>query len=154
SETAKAPDPRPGEKKPPGIGPVFKPTTDKVTALSAARLSAECAADLAVANLKLRGVLGSLGGGPPAAQVADLAEANRKYRGALLQISGRFAKIEQVESVRPPVRPHLALAVEGCPIRCDLQGSPTPELRWRALTPGELITVRGTFSSDGFLHGC
>src|SRR5262249_13513061 len=35
-----------------------------------------------------------------------------------------------------------------------LLGSPTPESTWRSLSRDQLITVRGAYSADCFLHGC
>jgi hypothetical protein len=132
SSDDKKADTRLPEKKTPDPSdekaPVFKSTSDKVVRISAARLAAEWK--------------------------ADAAATNRKYRGTLLEVSGRFAKMEKVESVRPPARPHAVLAAEGRPIRCDLLGSPTPEERWKGLSAHTPVTVRGAFSADGFLHGC
>ena len=114
--------------KPKRPEPVFKISNDKVVRLSAARLSAELA--------------------------ADPKDTNTRYFGSTLEVTGAFLKTESKESVRPPVRAHAVFATEGPAVRADPLGGPTPEKDWKALAAGKIISVRGAYSSDGFLHGC
>jgi hypothetical protein len=108
--------------------PILKPRDDKAIRLSAARLSAELA--------------------------TDSAATNEKYKGALLEVSGLYDRTDIRETVRPPNRPHVLFILEGTPIVCDLLGGHTPLEQWRALRKERPCTVRGTYGSDGVLHGC
>ena len=116
------------EQKPAGPKPPIEPKGPEVYRISAARLAAELA--------------------------ANPATTNSKYKQTILEVCGLFDKIENKESVQPPARPHVLFAAEGAVIACDLLASPTEMPRWKRLHAGEAIGVRGTYSSDGFLHGC
>jgi hypothetical protein len=109
------------------VEPVVKARDDKVIRISAARLSAELAAD-------------------PGA-------TNEKYKGALLEVSGIYEKTENRETVRPPLRPHMIFATAGPPILGDQLGSRTDPGRWRTLTQMRPCTIRGVYGADGVLHG-
>jgi len=107
-------------------GPIRRgQTTDKGTCLSPRR-PGRCSSLPATTSCVSRRRLA-------AECAADPAGANARYRGNLLEVSGRFARVEQHAPVRPPARPHLVFATEGCPVRCDLLGSPTPSDRWQTL---------------------
>src|SRR5262249_37331438 len=86
----------------------------------------------------------------------DPAACNRKYELTLLEVSGVYERQANEESVRPPSRPHVLIAVKGRQraVACDLAGSPTAVDRWKKLVAGQPITVCGTYSKDLFLHGC
>jgi hypothetical protein len=109
------------------VEPIIKARDEKVIRISAARLSAELAAN---------------------------AAANEKYKGALLEVSGIYAKTEPRETVRPPKRPHIVFACEGPQILGDTLHSRTPPEIWARLVRQRPCTIRGVYGSDGVLHSC
>jgi hypothetical protein len=126
--TAKAPvDTKPSAPS----APSAKPSAVEAQKISAARLAAELA--------------------------AAPAEAGAKYEGAALEVSGLLDKIDQ-EMQKPGAGPptfHPVFAAEGALLRCDLEGSPTPLPRWRALAVGQPFTVRGVYNGkEGSLRDC
>ena len=131
----KPPPPKKDKGKPPPkvtapakVEPVFKAANARVYHLSAARLSNELA--------------------------EDSLETNAKYFGSTIVVTGKLARMEPRESIKPPARLHAVFEVAGRPVIADPLGGPTPEKDWKALKPGAVFTVRGAYSRDGLLHGC
>jgi hypothetical protein len=124
-KTTKAPPPAKVEKK--EEPPIKTPDTPQLV-VSAAKLSAELAAD------------------------AD--RANIKYAGKILEVSGLFSKIDKKEGLRPPARPHAVFATTGAPVSCDLQDSSPPAAAWNRLKPEKPFTIRGKYEKNGYLSGC
>lgn len=126
------PTPKPTVKPAPKVVKIQEPPPkipDKADLIvSAARLSAELAAN------------------------ADIA--NNKYMGKLLEVSGIFSKIEKKDGLRPPPRQHAVFATSGAPVSCDLEGGPTPVAAWMQLKPEKPFTMRGKYEKNGYLHEC
>jgi hypothetical protein len=104
------------------------PASDAIIRLSAARLSAELA--------------------------ANPEETDRKYANATLEVSGLFDKIARRSAAKGPAPQYAVFAVKGCPISCELSPSPKDINPWRSLRSGKPFTVRGTYSKEGYLNGC
>jgi hypothetical protein len=84
----------------------------------------------------------------------NTAEANDRYKDKWLEVSGLPAGVEPRKPPQTTARPHFLFACDGIPICCDVESSATPLNRWKILPADQPVTLRGTYSKDGFLSKC